>query len=125
MNNLSSQFAEEMFEDKLNRSDFERNFTQFDFSKDATIDSLWWKVCLKTFAYTVILLTGLSGNLFVIMTVIINRHMRKIMNYYFVNLASADLVLSICFIWVPLSNNITRPMGAFICKLDHFTQCKF
>ncbi|GFT42766.1 g_PROTEIN_RECEP_F1_2 domain-containing protein [Nephila pilipes] len=124
MSDLSIQCAEEMFEDELNRSDSEKNFTQFDFSEEATIDSLWWEICLKTFFYTVILLTGLMGNLCVIMTVIIDRHMRTNMNFYFVNLASADLVFSVCFMWVPLSNNISRPMGAFICKLDPFAQSK-
>ncbi|GFT68973.1 g_PROTEIN_RECEP_F1_2 domain-containing protein [Nephila pilipes] len=111
-----------MFEDKLNRSDAEKNFTQFDFSKEATFDSLWWEIWLKTFAYTVILLTGIIVNLCVIMTVFIVRTMRKTINFYLVNLASADLVLSVCFMWVPLSNNISRPTGAFICKLDSFAQ---
>ncbi|GFT42598.1 putative neuropeptide receptor [Nephila pilipes] len=122
MNNLSIEFHEETFEDTLNKSYSEKNFSQFDFFKEGPIDYLWQEMCLKTFIYTVIFLTGLIGNLCVIMTVIIDRSMRTTMNFYFVNLASADLVLSVCFLWVPLSNSITRPMREFICKLDPFTQ---
>ncbi|GFT79776.1 neuropeptide Y receptor type 2 [Nephila pilipes] len=125
MNPLNIQFAKENFEDKVNGSDFEQNFTEFDFSEEAPTDYLWWEVYLKTFVFTVILLVALTGNLLVITTLIIDRSMRTTVNYYVANLAAADLVLSAGFMWIPLSNSITRPsysLGTLICKLEHFVQ---
>ncbi|GFT43806.1 g_PROTEIN_RECEP_F1_2 domain-containing protein [Nephila pilipes] len=122
---MNIQFTEENFEGKVN--DFEQNFTQFDFSKNVPIDSLWWEVCLKTFFYTIILLVALTGNLLVIMTLIVDRSMRTPVNFFIANLAAADLVLSAGFMWIPLSNSITRPsysLGTLLCKLESFAQSK-
>ncbi|GFU58812.1 hypothetical protein NPIL_324301 [Nephila pilipes] len=121
---MSPLLAEENFEDKVNGSDFEQNFTRFDFSGEAPTDSLWWEVCLKTFAYTVILLLALTGNLFVLTTLVIDQSMRTTINFFVANLAASDLVLSTGFMLVPLNNNIDRPIGAFICKLESFAQSK-
>ncbi|GFT42606.1 g_PROTEIN_RECEP_F1_2 domain-containing protein [Nephila pilipes] len=125
MNPVDILLAEENFEDKVN--DFEQNFTQFDISEEAPNDSLWWEVCLKNFAYTVTLLVALTGNLLVITTLIVDRSMRTVMNFYVANLAAADLVFSAGFMWIPLSNSITRlsfSLGALLCKLESFAQSK-
>ncbi|GFS79709.1 integrase catalytic domain-containing protein, partial [Nephila pilipes] len=114
---------EENFEDKV--SDLEQNFTDFNFSEEASNDSLWWEVYLKTFVYIVIVFVALTGNLLIITTLIVDRSMRRTANLYVVNLAAADLVLSACFMWILLSNSFTRPsysLGTLLCKLESFAQ---
>ncbi|GFU29047.1 putative neuropeptide receptor [Nephila pilipes] len=118
---MSPLLAEENFEDKVN--DFEQNFTRFDFSGEAPTDSLWWEVCLKAFVYTVILLVALTGNLIVLTTLVTDRSLRTTINFFVANLATADLVLSAGFMWIPLS--ITRPsysLGTLLCKLESFAR---
>lgn len=46
-------------------------------------------------SYLVIILLAVGGNLMVIWTICINRHMRTVTNYYILNLAVSDLLVSI------------------------------
>ncbi|GFT98590.1 hypothetical protein NPIL_232891 [Nephila pilipes] len=127
MNRSTIRLVEENFEDKVNGSDFEQNFTQFDISKEESIDSLWWEVCLKTFFHTVILLVALTGNLLIVTTLIIDRTIRTPLNFFVAILSAADLVLNPCILWILLSNSITRTsysLGVLLCKMGSFSESK-
>ena len=50
---------------------------------------------LFTIAYTVISLIAFLGNLLVIVTIARSRHMRTVTNYYLLNLAVSDLLVSL------------------------------
>ncbi|XP_061169312.1 pyrokinin-1 receptor-like isoform X1 [Saccostrea echinata] len=49
-------------------------------------------VCLLTFIYVTIFLTGLIGNIFTVLVILKNVYMRSVTNYYLLSLASADLL---------------------------------
>ena len=81
------------------------------------------KVC----AYCVILLGGFFGNIFIIMIVYKHRELRKTVNYFIVNMAVSDLLLSlmvIVFITGLLNDswqwNVRGILGSVFCKLFHF-----
>ena len=46
--------------------------------------------------YIVVIFTSVIGNALVIWTVVRNRHMRTVTNFYILNLAIADLLVSLC-----------------------------
>ena len=92
------------------------------------LDSLTEKFC-KTAAYFVIMFGSLIGNVLVICVVIINRQMRTVTNYLIVNMAVADLLITVFVVPVAIKLLVTEHMdlssGVFsniLCKLIPFTQ---
>lgn len=92
------------------------------------LDSLTEKFC-KTVAYFIIMFSSLIGNVLVICVVIINRQMRTVTNYLIVNMAVADLLITVFSMPVTIKLLVTGHMdwssGVFsniLCKLIPFTQ---
>ena len=55
----------------------------------------WWQQTIFTFAFILILLVSAVGNLIVIWIVLAHKNMRTVTNYFIVNLAVADFLISI------------------------------
>ena len=54
-------------------------------------------------AYIIVIFASVIGNALVIWTVARNRHMRTVTNFYILNLAIADLLVSLCVMPLKLS----------------------
>ena len=74
--------------------------------------------------YVLTFLAGIIGNLFVILVVVRQRHMRTLTNVFFLNLTIGDLmVVSVC-IPITLGNHIYKDWiyGEILCKATPFLQ---
>ena len=82
----------------------------------------------KVFAYCVILLGSLFGNIFIIIIVYKHRDLRKTVNYFIVNMALSDLFSSLIMIPVVMTEFLTDLghwrvggiLGLILCKLYFF-----
>ena len=83
-----------------------------------------WEVIVKCVAYGVIMLLALIGNILVVFIVWQNKRMRTTTNYFIVNLAVSDLMVTSSCTWVHLVDNLTENwvLGAFFCKFNSFAQ---
>jgi hypothetical protein len=83
-----------------------------------------WELGLKIAFSALISLLALGGNIFVIFIVWRNKKMHTPTNYYIVNLAFSDLMVTLSCTWVHLVDNITEGwiLGAFFCKFNSFAQ---
>ncbi|XP_013406185.1 QRFP-like peptide receptor [Lingula anatina] len=81
-----------------------------------------WEVTVKIIAYLCIIILSLVGNLLVIAVVLKNSRLRTTTNYYIVNLAVSDLMVTSTSTWVHLVENLTEGwvLGAFFCKFNTF-----
>ena len=82
----------------------------------------------QTFAYCLILVASLAGNMFIAVIVYKTRTMRKRVNFLIVNMAMSDLLFYTIFLfpWLVaglLVNSwlISGPLGEALCKLNPFT----
>jgi leucokinin receptor len=67
--------------------------------------------------YSVVIFLSVMGNLMVIWTVVINKHMHTVTNYYIVNLAVSDFLVS--FLVMPLKlMELTAPCEMSIFNSD-------
>lgn len=55
----------------------------------------WWQQTIFIFAFIIIVLVSACGNLIVIWIVLAHKRMRTVTNYFIVNLAVADFLISI------------------------------
>ena len=80
----------------------------------------------KTFAYCVLIVISLAGNTFIGIIVYKTKTMRKTTNFFIVNMAISDLLLSIfLFPWILTGLYVdsglnSGPLGQALCKLRHF-----
>ncbi|XP_014790986.1 neuropeptide FF receptor 2 [Octopus bimaculoides] len=83
-----------------------------------------WEVTLKVVFYSLIVIFSLIGNLLIIVIVMRQKRMRTVTNFYIVNLAVADLLVTVCCSWVHLVDDLTEGwvLGAFFCKVNSFAQ---
>ena len=83
-----------------------------------------WEVILKIVFYTFIMVIAVLGNLAVVIIVARNKRMWTTTNYYIVNLAVSDLMVTLTCTWVYLVDDLTEGwiLGAFFCKFDSFAQ---
>ena len=83
-----------------------------------------WEISNKIFFYVVIILVALLGNGLVVATVLVNLRMRTTTNFYIVNLAVSDLMVTLSCTWVHLVDDLTEGwvLGAFFCKFNSFVQ---
>nr|XP_053637582.1 substance-K receptor-like [Cherax quadricarinatus] len=84
-----------------------------------------WRESLKIAAYVLVFLVSLVGNLLVILVVYYNTHMRTTTNRYLVNLAVADLLVTLVCMWVHIVRHLSHPhyvLPTLFCKLDGFVQ---
>ena len=86
--------------------------------------------CIKTFSYSIIMLTSLFGNLAVIAIVSKNKRMWTTTNYLIANMAASDLLISAFAVPRELVQIFTGPntwllhglTGVISCKLVYFFQ---
>ncbi|XP_071128533.1 substance-P receptor-like [Mytilus edulis] len=83
-----------------------------------------WEIIIKIILFIVIILFSVLGNILIIIVVIKNHTMWTTTNYYLVNLAVADLMVTISCTWVTLVDDVTEGwvLGKFFCKINTFTQ---
>ena len=83
-----------------------------------------WEIVVKSLIYGIIIIFSLIGNALIIAIVLQNRKMRTATNYYIVNLAVADIMVTVSCTWVTLVDDVTEGwvLGAFFCKFNTFTQ---
>ncbi|XP_068218162.1 substance-K receptor-like [Palaemon carinicauda] len=126
-------FSSEMSGDYMNDSMIDNSscHTVFDLSdfeypyREETWIPITWREILKITAYALVFLVSLSGNLLVILVVYYNAHMRSSTNQYLVNLAVADLFVTLVCMWVHIVRHLSHPnyvLPAIVCKLDGFVQ---
>ena len=86
-----------------------------------------WEVVLKGTICALIMLLAIVGNLLVIYIVWRNKRMRTATNFYIVNLALSDLMVTVSCTWVQVVDDVTEgwALGAFFCKFNSFAQGKF
>ena len=85
-----------------------------------------WEVGVKAAFYVPLILVALLGNVAVIVTVWRNKRMWTTTNFYIVNLAVSDLLITLSCTWVHLVDHLTEGwvLGAFFCKFNSFAQGK-
>lgn len=85
-----------------------------------------WEIALKLIFYVMTILVSIVGNVLVICIVWKNKRMRTTTNYYIVNLAVSDLLVTVSCTWVHLITDVTEGwvLGAFFCKFNSFAQGK-
>ena len=79
-------------------------------------------------AYSLILLSSFFGNVFIIITVLKHRDLRKTANYFIVNMAVSDLIFALVVFPFEITRLVTASsywpvrgiLGSFFCKLFHF-----
>ena len=83
-----------------------------------------WEMILKISIYVVIILLAIIGNLLIIIVVAKNKRMRSTTNFFIVNLAVSDLLVTLCCTWVRLVDDLTEGwvLGSFFCKVNSFAQ---
>ena len=82
----------------------------------------------KLFAFCFILLGSLFGNIFIIIIVYKKRDLRKTINYFIVNMACSDLVITLVVLPVEITRLMTDSthwhvsgiLGSICCKLFYF-----
>lgn len=103
---------------------YEYDTSLINYPKDALKSLPAWEVALKILIYVIIIILSLLGNISLIIVVVRNRRMWTTTNYYIVNLAVSDLMITLWCQWVHLVDDITDGwiLGAFFCKLNSFSQ---
>jgi len=82
----------------------------------------WWQQMVFFFAFIAILLVSAGGNLVVIWIVLAHKRMRTVTNYFLVNLAVADFLISVMnlpptFLFIMYQD---WWFGKFFCKFSCF-----
>jgi hypothetical protein len=83
---------------------------------------------IKIAVYAFISLFGVVGNALVIFLVVKHRGLRTTINYYLINLAVADIIISMFCIWIHLIDSVSGApwvLGPFICKISGFLQSEY
>ena len=83
-----------------------------------------WEIVLKTVFYVPVIVLAIVGNVLVMIVVARDKRMRTTTNYYIVNLAVADCLVTLSCSWVHLLDDLTPRwvLGAFFCKFNTFAQ---
>jgi hypothetical protein len=86
-----------------------------------------WEAAIKIASYLFIIAMALVGNLLVLITVARTRRLHTTTNFYIVNLAVSDLLVTLMCTWVHLVDDLTEGwvLGAFFCKFNTFAQGEF
>ncbi|XP_074649244.1 QRFP-like peptide receptor isoform X2 [Tubulanus polymorphus] len=120
----ADQLYEISQQNDTNSADFEGEYfyANISFGDIKTVPP--WKAALKIFFTAVIMLVSLVGNFMVVFVVMRNKRMRTTTNFYIVNLAVADLLITLCCTWVKLVDDLTPiwGLGSFFCRFNSFAQ---
>ncbi|BES94902.1 7 transmembrane receptor (rhodopsin family) [Nesidiocoris tenuis] len=82
----------------------------------------WWKQLIWTILYGGMVVVATGGNLIVIWIVLAHKRMRTVTNYFLVNLAVADAMVSslnVTFNYTYMLNS-DWPFGTVYCKISQF-----
>ncbi|ESO98045.1 hypothetical protein LOTGIDRAFT_88987, partial [Lottia gigantea] len=81
-----------------------------------------WEIVVKAVFYGIVIILSLIGNTLVILVIFRHRWMRTTTNYYLVNLAVADLMVTVSCTWVHLVDDVTEGwvLGSFFCTFNSF-----
>ena len=117
--------------DKLNTNVVEDSYYYFDYVNmnypgEFKHVSLW-EMSAKITLYSIIILGAMIGNALIVVVVMRNKKMQSTTNFFIVNLAVADILVTVCCTWVHLVNNLTEGwvLGNFFCKVNSFAQGTF
>ncbi|XP_062604204.1 QRFP-like peptide receptor isoform X1 [Saccostrea cucullata] len=82
------------------------------------------EAAVKITVYVLLILIALIGNTLIILVVLKNKRMQTTTNYFLVNLAVSDLVVSLSCSWVHLVDDLTEGwvLGEFFCPFNTFAQ---
>lgn len=82
---------------------------------------------MKIVSCTITSVVSLIGNFLVILVVVYNKRLRTTTNFYIVNLAVADLLVTFSCYWVSTVDDLTDGwvLGSFFCKFNAFAQGEF
>ena len=86
-----------------------------------------YEIVLKSYLFAMIIFFSLVGNSLIIIVVLRHKKMRTTTNFYIVNLAVADILVTLFCTWVHLVNNLNDDnwvLGSFFCKFNTFSQGK-
>ena len=74
--------------------------------------------------YGIVVMLSLIGNVAVLFVVARNKRLHTPTNYFIVNLAVSDIMVTSSCTWVHLVDDLTEGwvLGAFFCKLNSFAQ---
>lgn len=83
-----------------------------------------WEMTIKITIYVLIILLAIAGNMLIIVVVARNKRMQSTTNFFIVNLAISDLLVTGCCTWVRLVDDLTEGwiLGDFFCKVNSFAQ---
>lgn len=106
------------------------NYEDYDFSNSSFYEFVnpeypeLWEIIIKSVLFAIIILMSLVGNILIIIIVFRNRQMHTPTNYYIVNLAVADLMVTVWCTWATLVDSFAHGwvFGAFFCKINTFMQ---
>ncbi|XP_041364378.1 substance-P receptor-like [Gigantopelta aegis] len=81
-----------------------------------------FEIAIKAVFYLVIIVFSLFGNTLIIVIVYRHKRMRTATNFYIVNLAVADLLVTLSCTWVHFVDDITEGwiLGTFFCRVNSF-----
>ena len=102
---------------------YDYDLSQFPYPKEKkTVPFV--EALVKIVACTVTSGVSLVGNFLVILVVAYNKRLRTTTNFYIVNLAVADLLVTISCYWVSTVDDLTDGwiLGPFFCKFNAFAQ---
>ncbi|KAH3892524.1 hypothetical protein DPMN_016642 [Dreissena polymorpha] len=104
------------------------NDSQYDLSSLAYPGNLTnvpiWEMAIKITFYIILMMCSLLGNILIIIVVVRSKRMQTTTNYFIVNLAISDLLVTACCSWVRLVDELTEGwvLGNIFCKLNSFAQ---
>ncbi|XP_042868473.1 substance-K receptor-like [Penaeus japonicus] len=109
-----------------NMNIFNANFSEYYYEGSVeTFIPITWREVLKIVSYIIVFVVSITGNMLVILVVFYNSHMRTSTNQYLVNLAFADLLVTMSSTWVHLVRHLSFPnfiLPSIFCKLEGFVQ---
>ncbi|XP_069125505.1 QRFP-like peptide receptor [Argopecten irradians] len=103
--------------------DYVLDYSQFDYLKPLKAVPLLEAV-IKVAVYSNIIVLSAIGNVLIILVVIWNKQLRTTTNFYIVNLAVSDLLVTLGCSWVHVVDDLTEGwvLGTFFCKFNSFAQ---
>ncbi|XP_033757176.1 QRFP-like peptide receptor [Pecten maximus] len=103
--------------------DYVIDYSQYDYLKPLKSVPLLEAV-IKVAVYSSIILLAAVGNVLIILVVIWNKQLRTTTNFYIVNLAVSDLLVTLACSWVHVVDDLTEGwiLGTFFCKFNSFAQ---
>lgn len=98
--------------------EFFYDYSQMDYPGQMKVIPHWQSI-IKIAVYVVIMITAIIGNVLIIVVVARNKRMRTTTNFYIVNLAVSDLLVTGFCTWVRLVDDLTEGwvLGTFFCKV--------